>query len=406
MVAIDDQRLRETFERYAAIGATENDGLHRLTATDEDRAVRDELVADMEAFDLDVRVDRVGNVFGRRPGTDPDAAPVLVGSHLDSQPSGGRFDGQLGVLAALETVRSLEDEDVETRRPVEVVNWTNEEGSRFKPALLGSGAYTGQFEVEEVLAAESQSGETLGEELERIGYAGDAPVGGDPHSYLELHVEQGPVLDDHGTAVGVVEGVLGMSWMEATIEGQSDHAGPTPMHARNDALVAATEAISTIHSLPQKWADDAVATVGEINVHPNSINVIPDEVRFTVDVRSYDDAVVETAVEDVRSEIETAAAREGCTATVEELWRLPHTEFSPAVADVLVDAATAVDASYERMISGAGHDASYLNDVCETGMLFVPSVDGITHAENEYTEWDDFVDAAAVYANAVETMAS
>lgn len=406
MVAIDTRRLRDTFDRYAAIGATDNGGLHRLTATDEDRAVRDELVADMEAYGLDVRVDQVGNVFGRRSGTDADAAPILVGSHLDSQPFGGRFDGQLGVLAALETVRAFEDESIETRRPIEVVNWTNEEGSRFKPALLGSGAYTGQFEVEEVLAAESKEGTTLGEELERIGYAGDAAVGGDPYVYLELHVEQGPVLDDHGTAVGVVEGVLGMSWMEARIEGQSDHAGPTPMHARNDALVAATEAISAIHPLPQTWAPDAVATVGEIDVHPNSINVIPDEVRFTVDVRSYDDDVVERAVEDVRTEIETAAAREGCTATVEELWRLPHTEFSPDVADVLVEAATEGDASYERMLSGAGHDASYLNDVCETGMLFVPSVDGITHAENEYTEWDDYVAGVEVYANAVETLAS
>ncbi|MFC7044684.1 Zn-dependent hydrolase [Halobacteriaceae archaeon GCM10025711] len=252
MLAIDADRLRTTFEEYAAIGATDRGGLHRLALSDADREVRDRFVADLESLGLTVRVDELGNTFARRSGAGPDADPVLVGSHLDSQPSGGRFDGQLGVLVALETLRALDDAGVETDRPVEIVNWTNEEGSRFKPALMGSGAWVGEHDLADVLATEDRDGNTVADELARIGYDGDEPCEPrDVHAYLELHVEQGPVLDDHGTSVGVVDGVFGMAWLEATIFGEADHAGPTPMHARRDAMVAAANAVEKISALPR-----------------------------------------------------------------------------------------------------------------------------------------------------------
>lgn len=407
VLSIDSERLRRDFEAYSDVGAADRGGLHRLALTDEDAAVRDRFVSDLEALDLDVRIDELGNVFGRRGGSDDDAAPVLIGSHLDSQPSGGRYDGQLGVLVALETLRVLDDEGVETDRPVEIVDWTNEEGSRFKPALFGSGAFVGELSVEEALATTDRDGVSVAEELERIGYDGDEPCEPhDIHACLELHVEQGPTLEERGNSVGVVDGVFGMAWLEAAISGQADHAGPSPMHTRNDALVAAANAVEKIATLPRKLSDDAVATVGEFGVSPDSINVVPDEATFTVDVRSYDDSVVEEAVERVESEIATACDREGTTYELEEIWRIPHTEFSPTVRNAVADAAETSGVSFQHIVSGAGHDAKYVNDVADTGMIFVPSVDGRTHAQSEYTEWDDVVAGATVFANATRELAT
>lgn len=406
MVTINPDRFRESFDAYSQIGATANDGLHRLTLSDADKAVRDRFVEDLEALGLDVRIDTLGNIFGRRAGRDSAADPVLIGSHLDSQPYGGRYDGQLGVLTALETLRALDDADIETRRPIEIVNWTNEEGSRFEKAMLGSGVYAGAIDEAAALALEDHTGTTVREELERIGYAGDHPCEADDlYAYLELHVEQGPRLEDAGDSIGVVEGVFGMSWLEASLEGEANHAGPTTMPARRDALAAAASAIDRIHTLPNRLSADAVSTVGRIDAAPNSINVIPESVTFTVDVRSYDDAIVEQAVEEAEFEIATACDREGVEYELEQLWEIPHTEFSPMVCDTVEAAAAEADATYQRMISGAGHDANRMNDVTDAGMIFVPSVDGITHSEAEYTEWADCVEGARVYAAATKQLA-
>jgi N-carbamoyl-L-amino-acid hydrolase len=406
MLAIDPDRLRETFDDYSAIGATERGGLHRLALSDEDRRVRDRFRRDLEALGLDVRVDELGNVFARREGTDPDADPVLIGSHLDSQPYGGRYDGQLGVLCALETLRALDDAGRDTRHPVEIVNWTNEEGSRFEHAMLGSGVFTGVTTAEEALAITDDDGRSVGEELERIGYAGDHPCEAhDLHAHLELHVEQGPKLEARGTSVGIVEGVFGMSWLGVTIDGEADHAGPTPMHTRTDALTAATEAIGQIGSLPTRLSADAVTTVGRISVEPDSINVIPSRAEFTADVRSDDDSVVDRGVREIRFEVDAACERVGADYDVEELWRIPATEFSESVCTTLETVAQDVDVSAERIVSGAGHDAKYLNDVTETAMLFVPSADGKTHNEAEFTPWDDVVRGARVFANATVRLA-
>ena len=404
---IDSERFRETFDTYSEIGATEDGGLHRLALSDADREARDLLVEQMEALDLDVRVDELGNTFGRREGRDPDAAPVLVGSHLDSQPYGGRYDGQLGVLTALETLRTFEDEGVETARPVELVNWTNEEGSRFEQAMLGSGVAAGSVDVDHARSLADAKGRTVGEELARIGYDGDAPAEvDDAYAYLELHVEQGPTLEESGASIGVVDGVFGLGWMEVTMEGQANHAGPTAMHDRRDALAAATDAASEVNDLPNRLSEDAVATVGRMDVSPNSINVIPDEVTFTVDVRSYDREVLARATDAVEFEVATAAERHGVDYELERLWSIDPLEFSPVVREAVAAGAEAADVPYRHIVSGAGHDANHMASVTESGMVFVPSVGGITHNESEFTEWEDCVAGARTYANATLELAT
>jgi N-carbamoyl-L-amino-acid hydrolase len=390
--SIDDERLRRRFETFNEIGATDRGGVDRPSLSDANRRARDTLVEWFEDAGLDVTIDEMGNVFGRRAGTDPSLAPVLVGSHVDSQYNGGRFDGVIGVLGALEVVETLDDADVETARPVEVVAWSNEEGVRFQPDMLGSGVFAGTFDLEFAYERTDADGAVFGEELERIGYRGNAPCEPrDLHSYFELHVEQGPVLEERGLDVGIVEGIYGFAWLGVRFEGQADHAGPTPMHHRNDALVATSDVIEAVRRITATTGTDLVGTVGSVDVDPNSINVIPETVEFTIDVRSYDDGTVDEALDRIGDEIRWAAEREGVDLDVEELMRIEPAPFEEDPVETVARAAETVGADATRMISGAGHDASYLNDVCPTGMIFVPSVDGISHSEDEFTEWDDVV---------------
>jgi N-carbamoyl-L-amino-acid hydrolase len=407
MLTIDEAQFRESFETYSAIGATDDGGLHRLALGEADIEAREQFAADLAALGLDVRVDPVGNTFARRAGTDPEAAPVVIGSHLDSQPYGGRYDGQLGVLTALETLRTLDDEDVRTDRPIEIVNWTNEEGSRFQHAMLGSAVFAGETSLEEALALTDSDGTRLGDALEQAGYDGVDGVGPDEiASYLELHVEQGPTLADHGTSVGIVDGVVGISWLRVTITGDADHAGPTPMHTRRDAMATAADAVSEITTLPTRLSSDAVTTVGEFRVEPDSINVIPDRAVFTVDLRAGDDAVRADGVDRIEREVATACDRHGTTYEIESVWSTDAIDFSPAVRRTLDDVATRSTSRFEHLVSGAGHDATYINELAPTGMLFVPSVDGITHNEAEYTPWEDCVAGATVFARAVQALAT
>ncbi|MEF8867708.1 MAG: M20 family metallo-hydrolase [Haloarculaceae archaeon] len=406
---VDAERLRETFESYAGIGATGDGGLHRLALSAADRAARDRFVSDLRALGLSVRVDELGNVFGRRAGRDAEAAPVLIGSHLDSQPYGGRYDGQLGVLVALETLRRFEDLGVETDRPVEIVDWTNEEGSRFQPSMMGSGVYAGAHDAEAMLARTDRDGVSVGEALERIDYDGDAPC--EPpeagvHAFLELHVEQGPTLDDRGLSVGVVDGVYGLAWLRAVVEGEADHAGPTPMHARRDALAAATDAVGEIQRLPNRLSADAVATVGEFRVEPDSINVVPGRATFTVDLRSEDDGVVDRGIERTRAELDAACERHGVEYELERLSRHRPVAFAARVRAAADRAVEATGVPAIHLVSGAGHDAQHLQSVTDAGMLFVPSVDGRTHAEAEFTEWEDCLAGARAFANATLDLAT
>ena len=396
---IDADRLRDRFDRFNEIGATERGGVDRPALTDENRAARDLLVKWFAEAGLDVRVDGIGNLFARREGRDPEADPVLVGSHVDSQRNGGRFDGVIGVLGALELVESLDDRGRETDRPIEVVSWTNEEGVRFQPDMLGSGVFAGVFDLGEALACEDREGNTVGEELERIGYRGE-PVEIEPHSYLELHVEQGPILEDSGISVGAVEGIVGFSWLEGRVEGRADHAGPTPMDARTDALVPVADLIRGVRDLAGR-SDDLVGTVGSLEVEPNSINVIPERVSFTVDLRSPSDEAVEYAVVRVEELVERAARREGAEYTLERIMHVPSVDFEAEIVETVERAAEATGVSHTRLRSGAGHDASYLAGICPTGMVFVPSVDGVSHTECEYTDWADVVAGTDVLCQAV-----
>jgi N-carbamoyl-L-amino-acid hydrolase len=403
--AIDDKRFRERFEAFNEIGATDAGGVDRPALTDANRRARDRLREWFEEAGLDVTVDEMGNVFGRRDGR-REAPPVLVGSHVDSQPAGGRFDGVIGVLGGLEVVESLEDRGVRTERPIEVVSWTNEEGVRFQPDLLGSGVFAGQFDVDFAHSRTDDAGRTVGEELERIGYLGEAPCGDrDVHRYFELHVEQGPALDDRDLSVAAVDGVFGFTWLEVAFEGFADHAGPTPMDSRRDALVGASDVVGAVRRLTATGGKDLVGTVGSLDVRPDAVNVIPERVAFTVDLRSASDAVVERAVDAVEREIAWAAEREGLDAECETLMHVDATTFDEGAVGTVLDAMAAAGHEPVRLTSGAGHDASYLDDCCPTAMVFVPSVDGVSHRESEHTEWADVVAGVEVLGGAVRRAA-
>lgn len=404
---ISGERLRDRFDRFNEIGATERGGVNRPSLSEANARARDTLVDWFETAGLAVHVDEMGNIFGRRAGRDDDLPPVLLGSHVDSQYNGGRYDGVIGVLGGLEVVETLNDAGVETERPIEVVSWSNEEGVRFQPDMLGSGVFAGKFETAFAHSLEDTEGRVFGEELERIGYRGETPCEPrDLHCYLELHVEQGPTLVDAGLSVGVVEGVYGFVWFDAAFTGSADHAGPTPMDLRNDALVATGDVIEAVRRIAGTESADLVGTVGSLDVSPNAINVIPERVEFTVDLRSYDDAAVDRAADRVREEIDHAAAREGIAAEHEVIMRIESQSFDDGVIETVADAADALDADATRLVSGAGHDASYLNRICPTGMIFVPSVDGVSHTEAEFTEWSDVVTGVNVLLNAAVAQAT
>ena len=401
-IALDEERFISTMREQAEIGATDGGGLYRLTLSDADREVRDWFGERLAEADLDVRVDEFGNTFGRRPGTDPDAAPVLLGSHLDSQPYGGIYDGQLGVIAALEFVRTLDDEGIETSHPVEIVNWTNEEGSRFQPAMQGSGVWAGAHEIGAEYDKTDSDGVRLGDELDRIGYRGEEPA--EPReeyeAYLELHIEQGPYLEENEREIGVVTGIVGFTWGEITFYGEADHSGPTPMHYRRDPLVAAADVITAIRRIPGTLGERTVGTTGYVDVQPNSINTIPGEVTITWGFRDPDDAVVETAYGQVLDEVRHAAEREGVEYEHEERMRASSVEFADRCIDAVGGAAEDLGYDDMRIFSGAGHDATHLADVCDTSMVFAVSENGKSHSEEEYTSWEDCYAAANTLANA------
>jgi N-carbamoyl-L-amino-acid hydrolase len=406
-VRVDGSRFRERFESFNEIGATEAGGVNRPALSDENREARDTLVEWFEAAGLDVTVDEMGNIFGRREGENPDLAPVLFGSHVDSQYNGGRFDGVVGVLGALEVIETLNDAGETTEHPIEIVAWTNEEGVRFQPDMLGSGVFCDVFGLDYAYSREDKDGHRFGEELERIGYKGEAPCEPrDLHCYFEMHVEQGPFLEQEGLPVAAVEGVFGFSWMNVSFEGQANHAGPTPMDMRHDALVGASDVIQAVRRITATGGVDLVGTVGSLDVWPNAINVIPETVELTVDFRSYDDAAVDAAVEQIEAEIAHAAEREGLDYEFEQIMRVDADPFDADCIETVVDAIEERGHDYTRLVSGAGHDANYLNTICPTSMIFVPSVDGISHRESEFTEWEDVLVGTDVLLGAVRRKAS
>jgi len=399
---VDGKRLQSTLEEMAKIGATPGGGVQRLTLTDEDKQARDLFVKWLEELNLAVTIDEMGNIFGRRAGSNDDLAPVLSGSHIDSQPKGGRFDGILGVMGALEVLRTLHDHNVETERPIVIVDWTNEEGSRFAPAMVSSGVWAGALERDWAYDRTDINGKRFEDELIRIGYKGDAPAKKWPlHAYYEYHIEQGPILEREGRIIGAPKGILCLHWYDVYLEGEANQVGPTPMEGRHDALCAAAEMILKVDDLPARMGGNMVATVGEIQNYPNSRNIIPDKVHFTVDIRSWDDDLALDAWEKLREDFEAIARRRGCPIRIEETWRVEHSPFDEKLVQRILDTAETLGYPSLYMVSGAGHDASYMNQIAPTAMIFVPSIGGRSHVEVENTRWEDCEAGANVLLHSI-----
>jgi beta-ureidopropionase / N-carbamoyl-L-amino-acid hydrolase len=402
---VNAQRLHDSLAELARIGATQAGGVTRLALSDEDRQARDLLIRWLKEAGLEPRIDDVGNISAIRPGRDS-GPPVLLGSHIDTVVRGGRYDGALGVLGALEVIRTLNDLGLETRQPIGLVNWTNEEGVRFEPAMTCSGVATGRFTAEYVAERTDRAGLTFGDELDRIGYRGSVDHRPLPAAaYLELHIEQGPVLESLGLPAGVVGGIVGITWNDVTVTGQSDHAGPSPMHLRRDALVAAAEIILGVEAIATDRDETAVATVGRIAAQPNVINTIPGQVTFSVDFRHSDPAVLELQVQALQQLVDEVAVRRSVDATIDRFWTSEPTPFDEQVLAAIRDAAAELGLETGELWSGAGHDAKYLADICPSAMIFVRSQGGLSHCEAEYSEPADIGAGANLLLNAAVSLA-
>jgi beta-ureidopropionase / N-carbamoyl-L-amino-acid hydrolase len=400
MIKVDGARLWNSLMELARIGATPKGGVRRITLTDEDRRGRDLFVRWAREAGLEVRIDAVGNIFARRAGRDARADPVMIGSHLDSQPSGGKFDGAYGVMAGLEVVRTLNDQGIATRAPIEVASWTNEEGSRFVPVMMGSGVFAGVFGLEQVLQAKDVDGISAGEALASVGYAGQAK----PHrvaAYFEAHIEQGPILEDTQTTIGVVQGALGQRWFDLAFAGQDAHAGPTPMELRKDALIAASRMVLEVNRIAKGYPDNARGTVGFMQVRPNSRNVVPGEVRMTVDLRNADDGTLSAMAEDLQRSAQRVAQESGTALELKQVVYFPPCRFAAPLVEAVRGAAKALGLSHRDIVSGAAHDAVYLARVAPTAMIFVPCEGGISHNEIENARAQDLADGCNVLLQAV-----
>ena len=384
---IDGKRLWDSLMAMAEIGATPKGGVKRLTLTEVDRQGRERFRGWCEALGLTVRVDAIGNMFARREGRDPKRLPVLMGSHLDSQPSGGKFDGALGVIAGLEVMRSLNDLNIQTEAPVELVNWTDEEGSRFGHSLMGSGAWAGIYPLEKVYGLRDVEGVSVEEALTSIGYKGEVAAKPFPaDAYFELHIEQGPILEKEGQQIGIVTGAQAQVWYDAVVTGQDAHAGTTPPSARRDALVCAARIIDLVDRMMRARGEDGRGTVGQLHVLPNSRNVVPGEVRFSVEFRHPDFAEIERLAAQFPREAGFIARDCGTPLKLEELFRLPAQPFDPACVDLVRQAASRLGLPAREIVSGAGHDAVYVARSVPTAMIFTPCKDGLSHNEAESIE--------------------
>ena len=400
-LTIDPQKLWDNLMETAKLGATPKGGIKRLTLSDDDKKVRDWFKAACEALGCKVSVDAVGNMFAVRPGKNNALLPIAMGSHLDTQPTGGKFDGVLGVLGALEAMRTLVQSGYETNAPLMIANWTNEEGSRFAPAMLCSGVYAGVFTPDYAYSREDRDGKKLGDELERIGYRGSEPVGS--HTFqamFELHIEQGPILEAEKKMIGVVTGVQGMRWYEVTLNGQESHTGATPMKLRRNALLGASRMIQAIDELGMRHLP-GVASVGLIENRPNSRNVVPGEVFFSVDLRHPDDSVLDVMESEMRKALPEIASAERLEIEEKRIWNSPAVKFDPKLIACVRHGAEKAGYQMREMASGAGHDAAYVARVAPTTMIFVPCLGGISHNEAESTTLEECGAGAQVLLNAV-----
>ncbi len=399
---VNGERLWGSLMDLAKVGATPKGGVCRLAVSEADGKGRDLVVSWAKGAGLAVTVDRIGNIFMRRPGRASARPPVLMGSHVDTQPTGGKFDGNFGVLSGLEVIRTLNDRKVETEAPLEVVAWTNEEGSRFVPVMMGSGVFANVFPLEVALSAKDLQGKTVRDELRNIGYAGPVEPGGRAvAAYFEAHIEQGPVLEDHRKVIGVVEAVLGLRWYDCIVTGLESHAGATPMGRRKDALQVAAKVMQEVVAIAERSAPHGRGTVGFVQVYPNSRNVIPGQVTFSIDLRNVNVEVHDRMDADLRAFAEGLAARTGVGIELREVSYNRPVQFHAECVSAVRRATELLGYSHMPVTSGPGHDAVFMARVAPTGMIFIPCKDGISHNEIEHAEPEHVTAGANVLLHAV-----
>lgn len=407
MAHVNKDRLWESLMTLAKIGATPKGGVGRIALTDLDRQARDLFCQWAKEAGCEIRIDRIGNIFARRPGRNPDAAPVMTGSHIDSQPLGGKFDGAYGVMAGLEVIRALNDENIETEAPIDIVDWTDEEGARFAAGCIGSGVFAGVRDLDGALALTDADGVSVATALENIGYAGPEQVGGFPiKAYFETHIEQGPILENEGIPLGAVEGAQGQRCFLMTVTGEDGHAGTLPMIKRRDAFIGTAKMAVELNALATTYAPHAVITVGHVRVIPNSRNTVPGATIFTIDSRhpSADTLVqMETDMIGICTRI---AAENELELHVEPVTRAEPVDFDPACVDAVRTACRDRQFRYRDIYSGAGHDACKIASVAPTGMIFVPCERGISHNELENAHPDDLAMGAQVLLDVMLSQAS
>ena len=381
---INGERLWASLMELAQIGATPKGGVCRLTLTDLDKQGRDLVTRWAREAGMSVTIDKIGNGFMRRSGRNNSLPPIMTGSHIDTQPTGGKFDGNYGVLAGIEVVRTLNDLGIETEAPIEVAFWTNEEGSRFVPVMMGSGVFAKAFTLEHAYAARDTDGKSVHDELKRIGYIGSEEPGQHPiGAYFETHIEQGPVLEDNDITIGVVQGVLGIRWFDCTVTGMEAHAGPTPMALRKDAMQVAAPIMLEVVATALRHAPHGRGTVGMVQVHPNSRNVIPGRVKFSIDLRNSTDAVVDQMADEVKAFAARLSQQSGLDVKIELVSSYSAIGFHADCIHAVARAAQQLGYSNMPVVSGAGHDAVYMAKLAPSGMIFIPCKDGISHNEIE-----------------------
>ena len=406
MLKVNQERLWESLMEMGRIGGLPNGGCCRLALTDEDKAGRDLFVNWCRQSDCEVEIDQVGNIFARRSGTNPELPAVATGSHLDTQPHGGKFDGIYGVLAGLEVIRSLDDAGIQTRAPIDVIVWTNEEGARFTPPLTGSSTFVGTFDIDEIHQVKTHDGALVRDELERIAYLGDLRPGDrDLDAFFEAHIEQGPLLESNGLTVGVVTGIQGIRWFSVEVEGVDSHAGTVPMEMRRDALTGAAQMVTRLREVTMQSHPDIRLTVGRFDVRPNSGSTIPGHVSFNIDLRHPDESVLDNIESMIQREMHEIAASQLLGLKIDRTINAPPVIFNQAMVSLVRQAVERLGYSHMEMISGAGHDAMNLSLIVPTTMIFVPCKDGISHNEAESATPDDLAAGASVLLNAMLTRA-
>jgi N-carbamoyl-L-amino-acid hydrolase len=403
---INIERLKSRLEQMSSIGQTANGGITRLALSKEDKIARELLIEWMQDIGLQTRYDDIGNIYGRLEGSNKQAPAVLTGSHIDTVPNGGKFDGTLGLLAGLEVIESIIEQNIELNHPLEIVAFTNEEGARFTPQMLGSGVITNEFSKEFVYQQKDLKGYLFKNELQELGFLGlESNRAKNIKAFLEFHIEQGPILEAENIPVGIVEGVSGFAWMEVIINGQSNHSGTTPMHMREDSLVTAATIVKEIHEYAKGKNDGSLVTVGRIQAIPGIVNAVPGQTIFSIDVRHAELEKLKSNIHDIKTLVNKRVAEVNLSYTIEDIWSKDPVQFSPILIHTLEETCETYDFPYKRIVSGAGHDAMYMNNITDTAMIFVPSIAGKSHCKEEDTSWKDIEKGVTVLYDVLRSLA-